>query len=112
MTLFLTQVVRVLGFCYILGMFRAANPQSFDIHLLMILLLCLGVLMQILGVAVSFWDLNDTDDPFAASLITGFAVLPADSVMSPLLQTLLGFTLTGASYEHLAHGMLFHPPLS
>ena len=81
-------------------------------HIGITVLLCLGVLLQILGVAVSFWDLNDTDDPFAASPITGFAVLPTDSVMSPLLQTLLGFTLTGASYEHLAQGMLFHPPLS
>jgi hypothetical protein len=78
----------------------------------MIVLLSFAVLLQILGVAVSFWDLNGSDDPFSISLMTGFAVLPSASVMSPVLQCLLGFTITGSSYQHLRQYMLFHPPLS
>ena len=76
------------------------------------ILLCLGILLQILGVPVSFWDLNGSDDPFTTSLMIGFAVLPSRLVESPLLQCIRAFTKTEPSYQRLRQYMLFHPPLS
>ena len=90
-----------------------SKPALNDVlHILMTALLCLCVLLQILGVAVSFWDLNDSDDPFTTSIITGFSIPSIEQVLSPLLQRLLGFSITGSGYQHLRQDMLFHPPLS
>ena len=80
--------------------------------LFMISLLCLGILLQILGVAVSFWDLNGSDDPFTTSLLSGFAVLPSESVLSPLVHCLFAIIAIESSYQYLRQDRLFRPPLS
>lgn len=80
--------------------------------LFIVSLLCVGILLQILGVAVSFWDLNGSDDPFTTSLLSGFAVLPNESVLSPLLHCLFASIVAGSSYQYLRQDMLFRPPLS
>lgn len=81
------------------------------INFLVVTLLCLGVVLQILGVPISFWDFTDADDLFTASVATGFAILSPAFSASPLSQYLVGFGIRVLSYRHLSESMLFHPPL-
>jgi hypothetical protein len=79
--------------------------------LLTIGLLCLGVLLQMLGVAISFWDLNGSDDLLITSILTGFAVLSEEAVFL-VLDSLFTSIPTASLYEALVPDGFFHPPMS
>lgn len=90
--------------------FARQAPTSLA-FLFLIGLLCLGVFLQILGVPVTFWDLSDSDDPFTASVQSGFAVLPGEWLLTPFFYCLLACPGVGPSYQHLHQYRLFRPPL-
>src|SRR5215467_14163259 len=75
--------------------------------------LCLGVLLQMLGVSVIFWNLNGSDDLLSTSILTGFAVLPDDPGLMPRLLTMFT-SIPAASYYQfpLPHGLSHPPPVS
>ena len=78
--------------------------------LLTIGLLCLGVLLQMLGVAISFWDLNGTDDLLSNSILTGFAVLSDDPGLFLRLCSMFILIATASIYQSLLSSGLFRPP--
>jgi len=80
--------------------------------LLTIGLLCLGVLLQMLGVSVSFWDLNGSDDLLSNSILTGFAVLPDDPVLFPGLCSIFVLIAAASLYQSLFSYSLLRPPHS
>ena len=89
--------------------------QSWDLHRVLriafISFLCLGVFLQILGVPISFWNLNCADEAVTATLLCGFAVITNESFL-PLhyaaLLVLIGVVL-GYFYE--GQNVPFRPPL-
>jgi hypothetical protein len=89
-----------------------AADSSHVFRCLLIVLLCLGILLQILGASVSFWDLNGSDDPFTASVLLSYAVLWTPSVPYPLRQCFVAIQGTPSRQQYLHQQMLFRPPLS
>jgi hypothetical protein len=85
--------------------------SSAAILLLMIGALCLGVLLQMLGVSVTFWNLNGSDDLLSTSILTGFAVLPDNSELAPRLLAMFTSIPAASHYQFLLPYGLFHPPL-
>ncbi len=81
-------------------------------RLLVVSVLCCGVMLQILGVTVTFWDLNGSSDLVASSLLEGFAVLPGDPVLSPILPSWVTAIVEEDAHRDLREQMVFHPPLS
>ena len=76
----------------------------------MVGLLCLGVLLQMLGVSVTFWSLNGSDDLLSTSILTGFAVLPDDPGLSPRLRAIFTSIPAASHYQFMLPYGLFHPP--
>ena len=75
-----------------------------------IVLVCIGVLLQMLGAPVSFLDVDGADDEFISSLLRGACILTGDLHISPF-HSLLSVVLTSAPrYSFLEEGFLFHPP--
>jgi len=85
-------------------------PSGATILLLMIGALCLGVLLQMLGVSVTFWNLNGSDDLLSTSILTGFAVLPDDPGLAPRLLATFTSIPAESHYQFLLPYGLFHPP--
>ena len=90
--------------------YRSHPAASRAILLLTIGLLCLGVLLQMLGVSVSFWNLNGTDDLLSNSILTGFAVLSDDPGLSLRLYFIFILIATASIYQSLLSYGLFRPP--
>lgn len=84
--------------------------SSAPIFLLTIGALCLGVLLQMLGVSVTFWNLNGSDDLLSTSILTGFAVLPDDPGLAPRLLATFTSIPAASHYQFLLPHWLFHPP--
>ena len=80
------------------------------ILLLTIGALCLGVLLQMLGVSVTFWNLNGSDDLLSTPILTGFAVLPDDPGLAPRLLATFASIPAVSQYQFLLPYGLFHPP--
>ena len=78
---------------------------------LIIGMLCFGVLLEMLGVSVTFWNLNGSDDLLSTSILTGFAVIPDDPGLSPVLRSRSEERRTASHYRFLLPQGLFHPPL-
>ena len=78
--------------------------------LLLIGLLCVGVLLQILGAPLTFWDLDGSCDLVELSLLVAVAIISATPVL---------FTIPGSlhvSEDSLIYRcsplhVFFHPPL-
>jgi hypothetical protein len=74
--------------------------------------LCIGVLLEMLGVPVSFVDLDGSDAYFVSSLLISSA-LPSDPLQDTSLRPSLFYPDRSAPpYRILRENMLFHPPLS
>ena len=96
----------------LVSVFSRCESQGGEVlRIFVVVVLCVGVLLQILGVAVSFWELHGSDDPFYISLMTGFALVSSECPLSPLLTTVLQFTPLSFCIECLRPYLLFHPPL-
>lgn len=78
--------------------------------LLLIGLLCFCVVMQILGMPISFWDLQDSSDMMKSSLSIGFTIpAPLETFFVALGPA--GFiSVAACGYGILAPHDLFHPP--
>jgi len=63
-----------------------------------------------LGVAISFWDLNGTDDLLSNSILTGFAVLSDDPGLFPGLRSIFVLIAAASLYQSLLSYGLFRPP--
>ena len=74
-------------------------------------LICLGVVLQMLGAPISFWDLNGSEDDFISALLMGVAVLSGEPHYSPLHSSLLIRLISAPRYSFLYEHVLFHPPL-
>jgi hypothetical protein len=92
--------------------YRSHQVSNGSILFLTIAVLCLGVCLQILGVSISFWDLNGSDEVLSNSILTGFATLSDDPWLSPLLRSLFAFIVTASMYHSMFLYRLFRPPLS
>lgn len=91
--------------------YRSHQTSNGSILFLTIAVLCLGVCLQILGVSISFLDLNGSDDVLSNSILTGFATLSNDPWLSPLLRSLFTFIATASIYQSMLSYRLFRPPL-
>jgi hypothetical protein len=75
-------------------------------------LLCLCVTMQILGVPVSFWDMNEAKDLVESSLLEGFSLPSLGIAVSVSLYGSLNSPSPPLEHDILLARSLFHPPIS
>lgn len=89
------------------GMNSLASPRRL---LLLMLLLCLGTVIQMLGVPMSLWDLEGTSDPVASSLLEGFAIISDPINMNPLSMSQRVSDSRPPAYRVSPQYLFFHPP--
>ena len=77
----------------------------------LVVLVCIGVVLQMLGAPVSFLDLDGADDDFISSLLMGACVLTGDPHISPLHSFPSVVPSSAPRYSFLHEGFLFHPPI-
>jgi len=77
----------------------------------LIVIICLGVLFQMLGAPVSFWDLDGSDDDFISSLLMGTCVHAESQHISRFLSFLSVVRISAPRYSSLQESFLFHPPI-
>ena len=75
-----------------------------------IVFLCIGVVLQMLGAPVSFWDLDGSDDDFISSLLMGACVLSGGPHISAFHSFLSSAPIVAPQYSLLQEKLLFHPP--
>ena len=75
-------------------------------------LLCFSVVMQILGVPCSFWDMNETGDLVETSLLEGFSLPSYETPFSVFLHESFYAPSPPLKHEILLVRTLFHPPVS
>lgn len=76
----------------------------------LILLMCSGILFQILGVPITFGDLSGSDDDFISHVLMGLSVLSGNNEHAPLHSFLSLAVISSLSYFFLHEHILFHPP--
>lgn len=76
-----------------------------------IILVCLGVVLQVLGAPVSFGDLNGSEDDFSSSLLMGLSVPSSDFPLSSAFSSSSALLPSISTRKHLHLYFLFHPPL-
>lgn len=78
--------------------------------LLLIGLLCIGVLLQILGAPLTFWDLDGSCDLVELSLLVAVAIISGAPVLFPILGS---WSLSEEAFMHRRSPLhvVFHPPL-
>jgi hypothetical protein len=74
-------------------------------------LVCLGVLLQMLGAPIIFWDLHGSEDDFISTILMGLTVHSDAPFSLPLLSFLLTIHISTASYIFLHEHSLFRPPV-
>ena len=77
----------------------------------LILIICVGVFLQMLGAPVSFWDLDGYDHDFISSLLMGACVHTEDQHISPFHSFLSVISISAPRYSFLHESFLFHPPI-
>jgi hypothetical protein len=87
---------------------RHLHPSVF----VLIGLLCFCVTMQILGVPISFWDMNESEDLVESSLLEGFSLPSLGIAISVSLHRSLYSPSPPLEHDILLAQSLFHPPLS
>ena len=76
---------------------------------LLIALLCIGVMLQILGAPLTFWDLDGSCDLIELSLLSAVAIISAMPLLSPLLGSLY-ISEVSLTYRLSPEDLFFHPP--
>jgi hypothetical protein len=77
------------------------------------ILLCVGVLMQMLGPPITLWDpaeTADSTDPLTISILEDFSIPSAPTSLSLLLYRLLSTDIQSSLHGFLLVSGLFHPP--
>lgn len=78
--------------------------------LVLIGVLCVGILLQILGVPLTSWDLDGSCDLMELSLLEDVAIISATPVLSPIFGSLYVSEDSLAYRCSLLH-VFFHPPM-
>jgi hypothetical protein len=76
----------------------------------LIVLVCIGVVLQMLGAPISFWDLDGSDDDFISSLLMGACILTGDPHISRFHSFLTVVQTSAPRYSFLHEDFPFHPP--
>ena len=76
-----------------------------------ILILCLAVCLQMLGVPGTLFSFVDFEDDFQASVITGYTITSGSVSFSPYLTPVFTFVDNSRLNDFLSSDALFHPPL-
>jgi hypothetical protein len=77
----------------------------------LIVIICVGVFLQILGAPVSFWAVDGSDDDFISSLLMGASVHTADQHIASFNSFLSLISISAPRYSFLHESFLFHPPI-
>ena len=78
--------------------------------LLLIGLLCIGIVLQILGAPLAFWDLDGSSDLIASAQLESFSLTSRAPVVAPLLPCVCSFDTADPAYQFSAPQVFFHPP--
>jgi hypothetical protein len=78
---------------------------------LLAVLLCLGVLMQMLGVPTTLWAPGNTLDLYGASVFTGYAIPPLLTLQSDSLAYARSVDQEETGRESVFDHSLYHPPI-
>jgi hypothetical protein len=73
-------------------------------------LLCIGVLLQILGSPLTFWDLDGSCDLVESSLLAAVAIISRAQVLFPILGSWY-FSEEAFMHRRSPLHVVFHPPL-
>ena len=79
--------------------------------LLLISLLCAGNMLHMLGMPLTFWDLDGSCDLVEDTMLEGLAILSAIPVLSPLFQSLYVSETDPLVYRRSPQALVFHPPI-
>jgi hypothetical protein len=80
--------------------------------LLLIGLLGIGIVLQILGAPLAFWDLDGSSDPVASAQLEGFSIMSREPDSSQIFQWVSSFDTAYPAYRFSAPQVFFHPPLA
>ncbi len=78
------------------------------------ILLCVGILMQLLGVTITLWDpaaTADIADPLATSVLEGFAIPSTLTTLSFLPHPVPLMIVFSLLQSFLLASVPFHPPV-
>jgi len=78
--------------------------------LLLIGLLCIGIVLQILGAPLAFWDLDGSSDLVASAQLESCSLTSRAPVVAPLFQSVCFFDTADPAYQFSAPQVFFHPP--
>src|SRR5690349_1451308 len=78
--------------------------------LLLIGLLCIGIVLQILGAPLAFWDLDGSSDLIASAQLESCSLMSRAPVVAPLFQSVCFFDTADPAYQFSAPQVFFHPP--
>ena len=76
-----------------------------------ILVLCLAVCVQLLGVPGTIFNVMDAQDNFQASVMLGFTIASGTASMLPWLTSSSAFAENPSIRLYVGSDDLFHPPL-
>ena len=90
------------------------NPKTSLRHFFALLIgvLCLSIMSQILGLPVSFANLEGSSDPIEASQLEGLSIVSSHLNMTPTLKCFFCFEGARWTYRLLYTRSFFRPPLS
>lgn len=91
---------------------KTIKDQSIGVFsFLLISLLCVGVILLMLGVSQTFWDLDGWGDTVESSVLESFAVVDSAPSLSALPSPVFISIGTLLMYRFLRQYQIFHPPL-
>jgi amino acid permease len=78
---------------------------------LLVVILCCSILCQILGVSISFYNLEGPSDLIEASQLEGFSITSGTMVLSVVGQHLIALMTRKQDYRYSYVHSLFRPPI-
>ena len=90
-------------------------PTSHASHLSLFALIgmvCFTIIMQMLGVSISLWELDAASDLVESALLEGFSIPASMEKLSVTPQKSPSFASAPLDHGILLAGSLFHPPVS
>src|SRR5689334_15797746 len=78
--------------------------------LLLFGVLCIGIVLQILGAPLAFWDLDGSSDLVASAQLESCSLTSRAPVVAPLFQSVCFFDTADPAYQFSAPQVFFHPP--
>jgi hypothetical protein len=88
---------------------RSKSPR--DLRTLLTVILCCTIVCEILGVPVSFYNLDGSSDLLETSQLEGFSITSGAMVLSMVGQYLVPLMIRKQDYRYLDVQSLFRPPI-